>query len=118
MEMSSLADILEHELEEAFEVKDKRSLHRYISVLTENLIRHDQNQKEHQEFREAIIRIDTRLEEGFKTMNERFISVEKRFESVDKRFESVDKRFDMMFRFISLGFVTLAAMMSLYQFLG
>ncbi len=104
MTMESLADILEQELEEAVEVKNKRSLHRYITILTENLARQDRNEKEHSEFREAILCIDTRMEEGFKRM--------------DERFASVDKRFDMMFRFMSLGFVILATMMSVYQFLA
>ncbi|WP_321991612.1 hypothetical protein [Marispirochaeta aestuarii] len=95
--MESLADMLEQELEEAVEVKNKRSLHRYITLLTENLVRQDRNEREHSEFREAIIRIDTRIEEGFKRM---------------------DERFDMMLKFMTTGFVILATMMSVYQFLA
>ena len=163
--MESLADILESDLTEAVEVKNHRSLHRYITLLTENLVQQKSNDKEHSEFREAIIRIDTRIEEGFRRMDERFAGVDKRFESlqkamderfeslqrsmderfaavdkrfeslqrsmderfagVDKRFESVDKRFDdmnkrftMLVSFMSLGFVLLATLMSVYQFLG
>jgi len=106
--MESLADILEQELEEAVEVKNKRSLHRYITLLTENLVRQDRNEREHSEFREAIIRIDTRIEEGFKRMDQRFESMQ----------SSMDKRFDMMFKFMTTGFVILATMMSVYQFLA
>jgi len=137
--MESLGDLLEQELEEAVEVKNKKSLHRYITLLTEGLTLRERNEREHSEFREAVIRIDTRIEEGFKRMDERFETVNKRFESVDKRFESIDKRFDdvnkrfddvnkrfddinqrfsMMFRFITIGFVVLATMMSVFQFLG
>ncbi|ORC29925.1 hypothetical protein B4O97_18620 [Marispirochaeta aestuarii] len=135
--MESLADILEQELEEAVEVKNKRSLHRYITLLTENLVRQDRNERERSEFREAIIRIDTRIEEGFKRMDERFEAMQRtmdeRFESMqrsmderfgavqksmDERFTSVDKRFDMMFKFMTTGFVILATMMSVYQFLA
>jgi biopolymer transport protein ExbB/TolQ len=108
MTMESLADILEQELEEAVEVKNKRSLHRYITLLTENLVRQDRNEREHSEFREAIIRIDTRIEEGFKRMDQRFESMQ----------SSMDKRFDMMFKFMTTGFVILATMMSVYQFLA
>ncbi len=144
MTMESLADILEQELEGAFEVKDKGFLHRYITILTENLAKQDRNEKEHSEFREAILRIDTRMEAGFKRMDERFTSMDRRFESMqktmddrfelmhksmddrfesnqksmDERFAAVDKRFDMMFRFMTLGFVILATMMSVYQFLA
>lgn len=113
--MESLADILEHELEDAVEVKNKRSLHRYITLLTENLVRQDRNEQEHSAFREAIIRIDTRIEEGFRRMDDRFESMQR---SMDERFTSVDKRFDMMFKFMTTGFVILATMMSVYQFLA
>ena len=33
--MASIAQLLEEELEEAVEVKDKRSLHRYVMLLVE-----------------------------------------------------------------------------------
>ncbi len=39
--MEAMMEILEHELEEAVEVKNKKSLHRYIVLLTENIIRKD-----------------------------------------------------------------------------
>ncbi len=139
MNMESLAELLEQELEETVEVKNKKSLHRFITLLTEGLAQRERNDREHSEFREAVIRIDTRIEEGFKRMDERFEAIEKRFEAVDKRFEAVDKRFEavdkrfetidkrfddmnqrfsMMFRFITIGFVILATMMSVFQFLG
>ncbi|WP_319414768.1 hypothetical protein [Marispirochaeta aestuarii] len=108
MTMESFAEILEQELEEAVEVRNKRSLHRYITLLTENLVRQDRNEREHSEFREAIIRIDTRIEEGFKRMDQRFESMQ----------SSMDKRFDMMFKFMTTVFVILATMMSVYQFLA
>ena len=37
--MADLAQILEEELEEAVEVKNKKSLHRYITLLTDNLVK-------------------------------------------------------------------------------
>ena len=130
--MESLADILEQELEGAVEIKDKKALRRYITILTENLVRQDRNEREHSEFREAIIRIETRMEEGFRRMDERFEAVDKRFDDVNKRFDDVNKRFDdvnkrfddvnkrfsMMFSFITIGFVAMAALMSIYQFIG
>ena len=120
--MDSLAEILESDLSRAFEVKDQSSLHRYITLLTQNLVQREKNDREHSEFREAIIRIDTRIEEGFRRMDERFVAMDKRFESMqksmDERFSGVEKRFSMMFTFMTLGFVLLATLMSLYQFLG
>ncbi len=127
--MDSLAEILESDLSRAFEVKDQSSLHRYITLLTQNLVQRENNDREHSEFRETIIRIDTRIEEGFKRMDDRFEAIDKRFESiqrnmdarfaaVDKRFDDMNKRFTMLFSFMSLGFVLLATLMSVYQFLS
>ena len=36
--MNNLAEILEQELEEAVEVKNKKSLHRYIILLADNIV--------------------------------------------------------------------------------
>ena len=35
--MDEMVEVLERELEEAFGVKDKKSLHRYVLLLTENI---------------------------------------------------------------------------------
>jgi hypothetical protein len=109
--MESLADILESDLTEAVEVKNPRSLHRYIILLTENLVQQRSNDREHSEFREAIIRIDTRIEEGFKRMDERFISS-------DKRFDDMNRRFTMLFSFMTTGFVALATLITVFQLVG
>jgi len=37
--MNNLTEILEHELEEAVEVKNRQSLHRYVVLLAENIVR-------------------------------------------------------------------------------
>ena len=123
--MESLADILEQDLEDAFEVKNKKSLHRYITLLTENLVRTDRYEQEHSEFRETFLRIDSRIEEGFKRMDERFAfmdkrfeQVEKKFEQVDKRFEAVDLRFNRVTAFLTAGFAFLAVLITVFRFLG
>jgi hypothetical protein len=150
MEMADLAQILEEELEEAVEVKNKKSLHRYITLLTDNLVKKEDNKMEHTEFQQELIKIDGRfnqmiieVREGFKRMDERFESVDKRFESVDKRFESVDKRFEsidkkfeavqqqMNRRFdatdkrfnrqtamMSIGFLVITSLITIYRFPG
>ena len=149
--MADLAQLLEEELEEAVEVKNRKSLHRYITLLTNNLVKEEDNKMEHSEFQQELIKIDgrfnqmiTEVREGFRRMdkrfeamqiltNQRFEAVDQRFEAVDKKFESVqqqmdrrfesmerhfDKRFSMMFSFITIGFVVIATMMSVFQFLG
>ena len=78
---------------------------------------------------ERMVRVEEELKNqrelmnlGFTTMNKRFEDIqaqmEKRFEQVDKRFEQVDIRFKQMFAYFTTSFVILAALMSLYQFLG
>ncbi len=55
-------------------------------------------------------------------MDKRFEQVDKRFEDLrsdmNARFEQVDVRFKQMFAYFTTGFVILAVLMSLYQFLG
>ena len=120
--MADLAQILEEELEEAVEVKNKKSLHRYITLLTRNLVKKEDNRMEHTEFQQELIRIDgrfnqiiTEMREDFKRMDERFVAADKRSETLERHF---DKRFSMMFSFITIGFVVMATMMSVFQFLG
>ncbi len=138
--MADFARILEEELEEAVEVKNRKSLHRYIILLTDNIAGKEENRMEHTEFQQELIKMDgrfnqllTELREGFRRMDQRFESADQRFEAVqqqmDRRFEAsdnrfeilerhFDKRFSMMFSFITIGFVILATMMSVFQFLG
>ncbi|MDF1567323.1 MAG: hypothetical protein P1P77_04835 [Spirochaetaceae bacterium] len=76
--------------------------------------------------------VDKRFEQvdkRFEQVDKRFEQVEKRFEQsdkrfddlihyMDKRFEQVDKRFDQQFKFITVGFVMIGVLMSIYQFLA
>ena len=134
--MEALADILEHELEDAFPVKNKESLHRYILLLTQNYLKKetfqesiDRNHREHQELRSDIQLIAARMEEGFKRMDERFEAVDKRFEANDKKFESLEKQMDQRFEmmdkrfnrsnfFLAFGFTVITVLITLYQFLS
>ena len=108
--MEALADILEHELEDAFEVKNKDSLHRYILLLTQNYLKKetfqesiDRNHKEHLELRSDIQLIAARMEEGFKRM--------------DQRSEMMDKRFNRSNFFLAFGFTVITVLITVYQFL-
>lgn len=78
---------------------------------------------------ERIVRVEEELKSQRELMKQGFDQMEKRFEHVDKRFEQVDKRFEeqrgdmnqrfsMMFRFMSIGFIALAALMSVYEFIS
>ncbi len=66
--------------------------------------------------------VDKRFEQMQINFDKRFeqlqANMDKRFEQVDKRFEQVDVRFKQMFAYFTTSFIILAALMSLYQFLG
>ncbi|GAB4534252.1 MAG: hypothetical protein Fur0020_00700 [Thermodesulfovibrionia bacterium] len=47
-----------------------------------------------QEDRDRLIRLEAKVEEGFKAIDKRFEAIDKRFEAIDKRFEAIDKRFE------------------------
>ena len=55
--------------------------------------------------------IALRMEEGFKRMDGRF-------EAVDKRFEAVDKRFNRQTAMMSIGFLVITTLITIYRFLG
>jgi exonuclease VII large subunit len=110
--MSDFARILEEELEEAVEVKNRKSLHRYITLLTGNMTRKEENRMEHIEFQKELIKIDGRfnqhiieIREGFKRMDQRFealqASMNQRFEALqtnlDQRFETFQTNLDQRF---------------------
>lgn len=134
--MQVLTEVLENELKTAFEVKDERALHRYVSLMLERTPDKEESKSTQDQFREAMLKMDAKTEaillemrEGFKRMDERFEAVEKRFaandkrfeerfETVDKRFDDVNKRFTMMFAFMSIGFVIVSTLVTIYQFLG
>jgi replicative DNA helicase len=98
--MEAMMEILEQELEEAVEVKNKKSLHRYIVLLTENIVRKDSYEKEQLEIRSDIKILAEIVKQGFEHTDKRFEDMQKlmnkHFEAVDTRFEAVDKRFEDM----------------------
>ena len=92
--MEAIAEVLEHELEDAFEVKNKKSLHRYVLLLTDNIVKKESYDKQQLEIKSDIKILAEVVKQGFERMDKRFEAVDRRFEQVDKRFEQVDKRFE------------------------
>ena len=113
--MEAIAEILEQELEEAVEVKNKKSLHRYIVLLTENIVRRESYEKERYEIKSDIKTLAEIVKQGFERVDKRFEDMQK---YTDRRFEDMDKRFSMMFKFISLGFSVLAIIMVVFEFIA
>ena len=126
--MNNLAEILEQELEEAVEVKSKKSLHRYVVLLADNIIQKSTYQQNTHELKSDIKILAETMREGFKAMDKRFEAVDKRFEAVDKRFEDLykymdkrfedmNKRFNMMFTFMNIGFGIIILLTILFKFM-
>ncbi len=120
--MADLAQLLEEELEEAVEVKNRKSLHRYITLLTSNLVKKEDNGMEHSEFQQELIKIDgrfnqiiTEVREGFKRMDQRSETMQ---QQMDRRFDSSDKRFNRQTAMMSIGFLVITTLITIYQFLG
>lgn len=137
--MDALTSILEEEFALAFTVKDEKALRRSLTLLTGNMIAKDEYHREHDSLSSDIKLIATRMEEGFKRMDtrfeamdlrfeasdkrfvaidKRFIAIDKRFETMDKRFDAVDTRFNRITGLISLGFVTITVLITVFQFLS
>ncbi|HEB11966.1 MAG TPA: hypothetical protein ENI06_12230 [Spirochaetales bacterium] len=110
--MEAIVEILEQELEEAVEVKNKKSLHRYIVLLTENIVRRESYEKEQNEIRSDIKTLVEIIKQGFERVDKRFEDMQKymdkRFEDMykymDKRFEGIDKRFEDMQKYMDKRF--------------
>ena len=138
--MANLALQIEHELQQAFPVKDEGALKRAASLICERSVDRATYAHDISEIRGDIRVLAETMKLGFEQMEKRFEQVDKRFEQVDKRFEQVDKRFEMLIdqmnrRFDdvqrnferhmttvlwagSLLFVLLGALMSLYKFMN
>ena len=44
--------------------------------------------------RDALVRLERRVDAGFESMDRRFEAMERRFEAVERRFDGVDHRFE------------------------
>ncbi len=70
--VEAMVEILEQELEGAFEVKDRKSLHRYVVLLTENVVKKENYEKKQAEIRSDIRALTEVIKQGFERMDERF----------------------------------------------
>jgi exonuclease VII large subunit len=122
VDMKELAEILEDELAEAVEVKNRKSLHRYVMLLTGQHVDQESYDQAIGGLRSSIDKTVEAMTEGFKRMDERFTQMQKqmderftqmqkqmderftqmqkqmdeRFEAHERRFEDMNKRFDHM----------------------
>lgn len=109
--MKNLAEILESELEEAFEVKNKKSLHNYVSILVHNIL-------EREEINRRFLELGNELRTLSETVRIGFENVNKRFEDMNLRFEDTNKKINILIWVISLWmtlFTGLSVFLRLYQ---
>ena len=96
--MSDFALQIEHELQQAFPVKNEGALKRAASLISERIVDRATYAHDISEIRSDIRVLTETMKLGFKQIDKRFEQVDKRFEELvaqsDKRFEQVDKRFE------------------------
>jgi hypothetical protein len=114
--MASIIELLEEELEEAVQVKNKKSLHRYVTLLVESLVNKGQYMSESGSIRTDIQVLTETVLEGFKRMDQRFEASDRRFEDLQSqmnaRFEASDKRFDDLQNLMNVRFEVLQNQMN------
>ena len=76
------------------------------------------NTEKEMAIRERIIRVEESLDKHIEITKMGFEQMNKRFETIDKRFESVDSRFNRLTGLISLGFLAITVLITVFQFLG
>ena len=124
--MKDLAEILEEELVQAVEVKDRKSLHRYVMLMTEQYVdkRNCDSQtqelgssieKSIQSMHEGFERMDQRFTQMQKQMDERFTAHERRFEDMNKRFDDMNERFHGLQKLIGIGFAAMAFIVTAFN---
>jgi len=102
--MKHLAELLESELESAFEVKDKKSLHNYVTILVNSIL-------EREEINKRFLEISNEI----KLLSE---TVKIGFEHTNKRFEDVNKKINILIWVFTIWmtlFSALSVFLKLYQ---
>jgi tryptophanyl-tRNA synthetase len=70
------------------------------------------------EMREGFAGLRQEMDERFEKMDERFEKMDERFEKMDERFEKMEHKISLIFTFLGVGFTILAALITLFQFMG
>ena len=116
--MDAMVEVLEQELEGAFEVKDKKSLHRYVLLLTENIVRKESYQAQQLEIKSDIKILAESQKQGFEQVDKRFEQVDKRFEDMNNRFTDMSKKFTMSSTILNIGIGLIILMTIIFKFVS
>jgi len=103
--VNEFVKLLEDELYEAIEKKDREAVHHFVTIVVNNF----ENKKESKEMNEQLLlklsEIEITVKEGFKAIDKRFEDMQK---YMDKRFEALqihnDKRFEEMYKYMDKRF--------------
>ena len=87
MNLEDYADILEHELESAVEVKDKHSLHRAVRLIAENTVGRREYDSGIGELKSDVRLIAERMDERMETMQ---TQMDQRFEALQVHAAIID----------------------------
>ncbi len=115
--MDAMVEVLEQELEAAFEVKDKKSLHRYVLLLSENIVRKESYQTQHLEIKSDIRILAESQKQGFEQVNKRFEDMNNRFKDMNNRFEDMSKKFTMSSTILNIGIGIIICMTIIFKFI-
>ena len=111
--MNDIVGLLESELEAAFQVKDKDSLHRYVVLMVDRFAARASQEQSH-------ARLERKMDEGFTEIKEDVRSIAQTmregFARMDERFEDMNKRFNSLIVLMSVFFTVLAGMMTALGF--
>jgi len=112
--MAVVAEMLEDELMEAIEKKDRKSVKHFVAIIVNNFEDKKEAEKRDSEIMLKLNEIEVTVKEGFKSMDKRFEDMQK---YMDKRFEDMNKRFTMMFTFFSIGFALITLLIAIFKFI-
>ena len=73
---------------------------------------------EQKALRELMEQRFEQIDKRFEQIDKRFEQVDKRFEQIDKRFESFESRFNRITTLITVGFVVLGTLITVFKFVG
>ena len=118
--------MIEHELQQAFSVKDEGALKRAAALISEHTVDRAGYAHDRSEIRGDIRVLTETMKLGFEQMDKRLEQVDKRFEmlidQMNRRFDDVQRNLERHMTTIrwggSLLFGLLAALMSLYKFVN
>jgi len=119
--VEEIAELLEHEMSSAFEVRDEQSLKRCVQLIAKNTVGRHEYERDNTGIRAEIRQLSVNIEHISESIRQGFAETHRRFEQVDKRFETMqhnmDKRFSNMFTFMTIGFSLLTIIAVLFKFL-